>query len=110
MSASNIGTHSNKNSGGLLNTRRDATKHLGRIPAVIHRDHANIARLEALPLDRVDSKHYRWLSELLQGGSFLLYRPEAGVLHRAPDGSSPDPEGRDKLLVARSREWKNQRA
>ena len=40
----------------------------------------------------------------------MLYRPGAGVLHRAPDGISRNPEGRDKLLVARSSEWKNQRA
>jgi hypothetical protein len=34
-------------------------KHLGRIPASIHTDDANIARLEALPLSRVDAKHFR---------------------------------------------------
>ena len=94
----------------LLIIRRDAIKHLGRIPAVIQTDHANIARLEALPLDRVGSKHYRWLSELLKGGSLLLYRPGAGVLHRAPDGISRNPEGRDRLLLARSGEWRDQRA
>ena len=87
---------------GLLNTRRDAVKHFGRIPAVIHTDHANISRLEALPLERVDAKHYRWLSELLQGGSLLLYRPGAGVMHKAPDGISRNPEGRDRLILARA--------
>ena len=89
--------------------RRDSIKHLGRIPVVIHTDHANIARLEALPLERVDSKHYRWLSELLQGGSLLLHRPGAGVLHRAPDGLSRNLERRDHLILARAGEWKDQR-
>ena len=51
---------------GLLNSRRDSIKHLGRIPAIIHTDHANIARLEALPLARVEAKHFRWITELLQ--------------------------------------------
>ena len=66
---------------GLLCTRREMVKHLGRIPALMHTDHANVARLEALPLARVDAKHFRWCSELLQGGSRLLHRPGVGVLH-----------------------------
>ena len=95
---------------GLLCTRRDALKHFGRIPAVIHTDHANLARLESLPLERVDSKHFRWLSELLQGGSLLLYRPGAGVMHRAPDGISRNPPGRDRLILARAGELEELRA
>ena len=85
-------------------------KHLGRIPAIIHTDHANIARLEALPLPRVDAKHFRWCSELLQGGSRLLHRPGAGALHRGLDAISRHPEGRDKLILARASEWKRHRA
>ena len=56
---------------GLLCTRRDSIKHLGRIPVIIHTDHANIARLESLPLARIDSKHFRWISELCQGLSLI---------------------------------------
>ena len=44
---------------GLLCSRRDMVKHLGRIPSVIHTDHANIARVEGLPLERVEAKHLR---------------------------------------------------
>ena len=64
---------------GLLCARREMVKHLGRIPAVIHTDHANIARVEGLPLSRVEPKHFRWNSELRQGGSRLLHRPGAGT-------------------------------
>jgi hypothetical protein len=78
---------------GLLCVRRDMVKHLGRIPAIIHTDHASIARLEALPLSRVDAKHFRWCSELLQGGSRLLHRPGAGALRRGPDAISRHPKG-----------------
>ena len=85
-------------------------KHLGRVPAIIHTGHANIARLEALPLSRVDAKHFRWCSELLQGGSRLLHRPGAGALHRGPDAISRHPEGRDKLILARASEWNKHRA
>ncbi len=38
---------------GLVYTRRDMIKHLGRIPAILHTDHANIARVEGLPLERI---------------------------------------------------------
>ena len=33
----------------LLNLRREAVKHFGRIPSLIHTDHANIARVETAP-------------------------------------------------------------
>lgn len=36
--------------GGLLCARRDCVKHLGRIPAILHTDPANITHLDALPL------------------------------------------------------------
>ena len=90
---------------GLLSTRRDMIKHLGRIPAIIHTDHANIARVEGLPLERVEAKHFRWNSELRQGGSRLLHRPGIGTLHKGPDGISRHPEGRDRLILARTSEW-----
>ena len=35
---------------GLLYTRRDMIKQLGRIPAIIRTDHANIARVEGFTL------------------------------------------------------------
>ena len=95
---------------GLLCTRRDMIKHLGRIPAIIHTDHANIARVEGLPLERVESKQFRWNSELRQGGSRLLHRPGLGTLHKGPDGISRDPEGRDRLILARTTEWDRYRA
>ena len=40
---------------GLLQLRREIAKHFGRIPMVIHTDHANLVRLEYLPLDRIDA-------------------------------------------------------
>ena len=36
---------------GLLMLRRETVKHHGRIPVIIHTDHATITRLEYLPLD-----------------------------------------------------------
>ena len=85
-------------------------KQLGRIPAIIHTDRANIARVEGLPLERVEPKHFRWNSELRQGGSRLLHRPGVGTLHKAPDGISRHPEGRDRLILARTAEWDKYRA
>ena len=52
---------------GLLQLKRSIVKHFGRIPCVLHTDHANLTRFEYLPLDRIDAKHYRWHSELVQG-------------------------------------------
>ena len=57
---------------GLLQCKRAAVKHFGRIPMVIHTDHANLTRMEYLPLERIDAKHYRWHAELVQGGCLLL--------------------------------------
>jgi len=94
---------------GLLCARRDMVKHLGRIPAIIHTDHANLTRLDTLPLERIEPKHFRWASELLQGGSRLFHRPGAGALHRAPDAISRHPEGRDRLILAKADSWTKHR-
>ena len=94
----------------MLSTRREMIKHMGRIPAVIHTDHANIARVEGLPLERVEAKHVRWNSELRRGGSRFLHRPGPGTLRKAPDGISRHPEGRDRLILARTAEWEKYRA
>ena len=64
---------------GLLHMRRECVKHFGRIPAVIHTDHALITRLEYLPLGRIEAKHFRWYAELTQDGSLLLYRAGTGA-------------------------------
>ena len=85
-------------------------KHLGRIPAIIHTDHANIARVEGLPLESIEPKHFRWNSELRQGGCKILHRPGVGTSHKAPDGISRHPEGRDQLILARQTEWHKYRA
>ena len=95
---------------GLLCIRRDTVRHLGRIPVVILTDHANISRLEALPLSRIDAKHFRWCSELLQGGSRLVHRPGVSALNRGPDAISRHPEGRDQLVLSRAQEWNRHRA
>ena len=54
---------------GLLNVKREEVKQPGRIPDITHTDHANLARLENLPIDRIDTKHFRWFIEIVQGGS-----------------------------------------
>ena len=98
---------------GLLCARRDqrdSVKHLGRIPVILHTDHANTTRLDALPLARVEPKHFRWITELLQGGSRLVYRPGTGVLHKGPDAISRHPEGRDQLILAKANEWSKHKA
>ena len=88
---------------GLLQLKRSCVKHFGRIALVIHTDHANLTRFEYLPLERIDAKHYRWHSELVQGGCLLQYRPGAGALHRLPDALSRNPVSRDALNLARIR-------
>ncbi len=85
-------------------------KNLGQIPFVIHTYYANIARVEELPLERVEANRFRWNSELRQGGSRLLHRPGAGTLHKSPDGILRHPEGQDRLTLARSSEWQRYRA
>ena len=86
---------------GLLNMRREVVKHFGRIPAIIHTDHGTLVRLEHLPVERIDAKHYRWHAELTQGGTLLLYRPGSGALHKLPDVLSRNPHLRDQLNLAR---------
>ena len=57
----------------LLCTNREAVKHSGRIPRILHTDHATIVRQSDLPLGRIDPMEIRWMTELKQGGSLLLY-------------------------------------
>ena len=90
---------------GILQVKRDKVKQLGRIPHIAHTDHANVARLDALPIDRIDPKHYRWYAEVTEGGSLCLYRPGTSTAHRGPDGLSRNPEGRDRLILANQAEW-----
>ena len=94
---------------GLLNVVREKVKQLGRIPCIVHTDHANLARLDSLALERIDPKHFRWFAEVTQGGSLLIHRPGAGTAHRGPDGLSRNAEGRDKLILAKGSEWKSLR-
>ena len=90
---------------GLLCVVREARKQLGRIPQILHTDHANLARIECLALSRVEPKMLRWYQEIVEGGSLLMHRPGASTLHRGPDGISRNPEGRDKLIMAKDSEW-----
>ncbi len=55
----------------LLCYSREAVKHFGWIPKIIHTDHARIVRQVDLPLGRIDPMEYRWMVELTQGGSPL---------------------------------------
>ena len=90
---------------GLLHVKRDKIRALGRIPDITHTDHANLARLDSLPIGRIDAKHYRWFQEIVEGGSLLLHRPGSSALHKGPDGLSRNVEGRDHLILARSADW-----
>ena len=90
---------------GLLHVVRETNKQLGRIPKVVHTDHANLARLESICLERIDPKHFRWCQEIVSGGSLLLHRPGQTSLHKGPDGLSRNVEGRDHLLLAKCTEW-----
>ena len=94
---------------GLLTVVRERVKQLGRIPSVNHTDHANLARLDALELVRIDPKHYRWYAEVVQGGSLLYHRPGVNALHKGPDGLSRNVEGRDQLILAKSSDWEGWR-
>ena len=80
---------------GLVQLKRSVVKHFGRIPIIIHADHANLTRFEYLPLERIDAKHYKWHAELLLGGRLLLYRPGTGTLHRLPDALCGNPTSRN---------------
>eukprot|EP00969_Alexandrium_andersonii_P238708 10537465-Alexandrium_andersonii.AAC.1 len=52
---------------GLQQLRRGIVKHVGRIPPVMYTDHGTATRLEHLPLQRIQAKHYRWYAEITAG-------------------------------------------
>ena len=87
---------------GLMCLKREIIKQFGRTPINMHTDHANITRLEYLPLQRIDAKHFRWFNELTQDGSLLLYRIGSGIMQRLPDALSRNPPYRDELILART--------
>ena len=62
-----------------------------------------------MDLHRIDPKHYRWYQEVNMGGSLLLHRPGTSALRKGPDGLSRNVEGRDRLILAKSTEWKHYR-
>ena len=94
---------------GLLMLGREIIKHFGRIAKIFHTDHGTITRLEYLPLERVDAKHYRWYAELTQSGDLILYNPGTSVLHKVADGLSREPPRRDELNLARIGDWNQMR-
>ena len=94
---------------GLLQVCREKVKQLGRIPHIVHTDHANLARLDVMDLARVEPKHFRWFTELTSGGSLVLHRPGQSSLHKGPDGLSRNVEGRDNLLLAKQGDWDSAR-
>lgn len=63
-----------------------------------------------LHLSRIEPKHFLRMSELLQGGSRLLYRPGTGALHVGPDAISRRLDWKDKLILAKASEWTRHRA
>ena len=91
---------------GLRHSIREKNKQLGRIPSLVHTDHANLTRLDTQDIGRLEAKHWRWYTEIVEGGSKLLYRPGLSALHKMPDGVSRNPEGRDHLILAKSSDWK----
>ena len=95
---------------GLLQLRREIIKHFGRIPPIMHTDHGYLTRIEYLPLPRIDAKHYRWFTELTQGGALLLHRAGKGALLKLPDALGRNPPNRDDLILARTGEWTQLRA
>ena len=54
---------------------REVRKHFGFIPVIMLTDHGNIARLEHLPIIRIEAKHYRWFAEIVCDGSMFLHIP-----------------------------------
>ena len=95
---------------GLVNMKKECVKYFGRIPAVIHTDHALITRLEYMDLGKIEAKHFRWYAALTQDGSLLLYRAGTGALHSMPDALSRNPRRRDGLILSRTGEWQYWRA
>ena len=94
----------------LLCCSREVVKHFGRIPKIIHTDHARIVRQVDLPLGRIDPMEYRWMVELTQGGSPLMYRPGTSQAHQGPDGLSRNVPGLQSIVLARKRDWIDFRA
>ncbi len=72
---------------------------------VMHTDHGNAARLEHMPLGRIDAKHSRWHSEITQRGPLPLYRSGTGALHKVPDGLGRNHTMRDHIILARTGDW-----
>jgi hypothetical protein len=94
----------------LLNAKCAARREFGPLPCVCTTDHGNLARVDSLPLERVEAKHFRWNAEIRSDGSKLLYAAGTGTRHRGPDALSRHPPGRDQLILARSSEWDKYRA
>ena len=82
--------------------KKECVKYFGRIPAVIHTDHALITRLEYMDLGKIEAKHFRWYAALTQDGSLLLYPAGTGALHGMPDALSRNPRRRDGLILSRT--------
>ena len=87
----------------MVQLKTEIVKHFGRIPIVMHTDHGTITRLEYLPLDRIEAKHFWWHAELTQGGTLLLYRPGTGALPKLPAAVSRNPTLSEQTNMERTR-------
>lgn len=90
--------------------RRDCVEQLGGILAILQSGHLNITCVDASPLPRFAPKHFRWMRDLFQGGSRLLYRPCTGALHLGRYATSRHRGGRDHLIPAKASKCSKQRA
>ena len=52
-----------------LETKRAQKKHLGPMPSIMWTDHANFTKQQTLPLQQLDPKLMRWISEIICDGS-----------------------------------------
>ncbi len=85
-----------------LGGKRAQRKLLGPMRSLNWTDHANWTKQQQVELPDIDTKHLRWISEIVADGSEI--RSLAGRSARLGDGTSRNPGNRDDLLAQRTKD------
>ena len=84
--------------------KRGQIKVLGRMRSICWTDHANVTRQQTIETVDIDTKHLRWVSEIMSDGSEI--KSLSGRSAVLGDGTSRNPINRDELIEARSTDLK----